>query len=158
VRRSAPVAALAALLAHGCGTTPADPGPEADGLRITGQISQPVIAIGTTATITFRLQNLTDAPIVLTFTETCQIHLVIRDAGGPPPGRNAGCSAPGTPLALPPFGEQVMPLQVRGGAPQIMIYPGIPLDRGHYRAYAVLDPANDRHLTLRSPDIVFEVR
>jgi hypothetical protein len=156
--RYAPLTALVAITLQACSNPPSGCCAEADGLRLAGEISQRVVALGTTAFITYRVQNLTSDSIILRFTNPCHFYSFITPRGEPATERSAGCFRPDAPLTLPPFGEQLLSEQVWGGAPALMIVPGIPLAPGRYRAYAVLDSTNDRHLTLRSPDVLFEVR
>jgi hypothetical protein len=153
----------AALALSACGT---DFGnglvePEAAGLRLTAAISSPIVPLGTTALITYRLQNLTSAPVRLTFSSSCQVLPFIQEAGGEivdPRSGSWGCFAVITSLALAPYGEHVVTREVRGGAPQPAIHTSVPLDPGDYRAYAVLASTLDGHLSLRSPDVAFQVR
>jgi hypothetical protein len=135
--------------------------PEAGGLRLTTTISSPIVPLGTTAVITHRLQNLTALPVHLTFRSGCQVLPFIQEAGGvivDPLGGSWGCAAAITSLVLSPYGEHVMTREVRGGTPQLAIYTSVPLDRGDYRAYAELASNNDRHVSLRSRDVAFQVR
>lgn len=151
--------ALCASGIFACRTLPTEA--EADGLRLTAAISSQTVRIGQTAVLTFRLENLTADSVALTFGSGCQIVPFIETSAGVvvnPPNGSYGCHTAITKLEIPPHGERAITQEVHGGAPQIAILTSVPLNPGDYRAYAILDPNNDRGLKLRSGPIRFTVR
>jgi len=69
-----PRAALAAALAlaAGCASAPTPPS-QAGPVRLTATIDRPQIERGGTATISFRLENVTTTPVTLQFGSGCQV-------------------------------------------------------------------------------------
>lgn len=135
--------------------------PEADGLRLTAEISTPTVNVGQTALLTFRLQNLTAESVTLSFGGGCQIVPFIETAAGVvvnPPNGSYACLAVITKLELAPHGERAITQEVRGGVPQIAIYTSVPLPPGDYRAYAILHPNSRLSFELRSDAVSFSVR
>lgn len=133
---------------------------EAQGLRLDGAISTPVVTSGQTALLSFSLQNLTDEAVRLDFNSGCQITPHIETTGGKivsPPGGSYLCTAAITSLTLPPRGEHIVVREVLAADFQIAILTSVPLPKGRYRAYAILNQ-NSRGLLLRSTPVEFEVR
>ena len=143
------------LLVLSCTQTPT----ETSGLSLEATISSPIVPIGQTSTLTFRLHNLTSRSVSLTFSSSCQVLPFIedvRDGVVYPPGGAYGCFAVITTITLPPFGEKVITQAVRGYTLSIAA-PGAVLPPGSYRGYAVLQ-SNSRQLELRSAVVAFEIR
>src|SRR5688572_2805934 len=98
---------------------PAPPAfPEAGGLKLDGSISSPIIPVGQTHTLTFRLRNLIAQPITMTFNSSCQITLFIQTRRGQevhPGGGAYVCAAIMTTLTLEPGGEALRVMHLSGG-------------------------------------------
>ena len=133
---------------------------EAQGLRLNGAISASVVPSGRTAQLSFSLRNLTDETVRLDFNSGCQITPLIETVGGSivsPPGGSYLCTTAITSLTLSPGGEHVVVREVLAADFQVAILTSIPLSKGRYRAYAILNQ-NSRGLLLRSTPVEFEVR
>lgn len=162
MRTVAGIALFSLVSAMGCtseATAPKIPS-EADGLRLDGSISAPILPLGQTAVLTFRLKNLTEETIRLDFGSGCQVTPFIEHVDGrivDPRDGSYACLAVLTSLTLAPHGEHVVTRDVFGGQFQIAIYTAVPLPKGRYRAYAMLED-NSRGIELRSTYVEFEVR
>ena len=137
-----------------CADTPSAPSPAPD-VRLLAQISPSTIAAGETATITFRLENVTTNDVELTFSSSCQIspYISLRGAVTYPSGGGWVCAAVITKLALPAGGSVTREVFVR--AADAAEYPVVALAPGEYVAYAKLDASSN---PVASPMIPFTVR
>jgi hypothetical protein len=120
-----------------CGDTPPAPSP-APAVRLLAQVSPSTIARGETATITFRLENVSSSDVELTFPDSCQImpYISLRDTVIYPSG-SWGCATVITKLALPAGGSVTREVPVR--AAEAAGYPVVALAPGEYVAYAKID-------------------
>ena len=139
-----------------CASAPEAP----DGLSLVATISRSTIPLGDTATLSFRLKNLTADPISLTFGSSCQVTPFIElDGNGVvvyPLGGSSACFTVITTLTLPGYGEHIVTQTVRGDAvQQASSIPSLP--PATYHAYAVLEH-NSREIQLRSASVVFVVQ
>ena len=157
---------LLGLAALSCESLPTEvPGPpafpEAGGLRLDGSISSPVIPVGQTQTLAFRLRNLTAQPMTMTFGSTCQVTLFIQTRTGQevyPGGGAYVCGTAITHLTIEPGGESLRIMHLYGGpGDPADLSAGLPILRGRYRAYATLQ-GNSTGVELRSESVEFEVR
>ena len=149
------VAALTSLAFAACAnpSSPAENGP----VRLRGAISQSTIARGDTATMTFRLENITTTNVVLNFTSGCNILPYINDRPSGqvvyPSGGGWGCTAALTSLELRAGGAKTVDVVVR--AADAASSGSVALKPGQYDAYATLEDTNYR---LRSATISFTVQ
>lgn len=158
-----PLLLIAALSCDSLPTeVPAPPAlPEAGGLRLDGSISSTIVPVGKTHVLTFRLRNLTEQSMTLHFSSGCQITPFIETRSGEdvyPQGGGYACTTALTSLTIEPGGEVLRPMRVHGGPPSASdVDVGLPIPRGRYRAYAILEP-NSSGVKLRSESVEFEVR
>lgn len=147
-------AILAAAVLTACGSNGL--GPQSAALRLEAAIGRSSIRFGDTTSLVFRLRNLGDDSLVLTFSNTCQIlpYITTRrsDEVVYPSSGAWGCYEALTTLTLAPGAERVTSVLVRGGAQAT--YPGVPLLPGQYVAYARLE---HRDFPLRSARVSFRV-
>jgi hypothetical protein len=136
-----------------CGDTPSAPSP-ATAVRLLAQISPSTIARGESATISFRLENVSSNDVELTFPSSCQIlpYISLRDTVTYPSG-GWGCATVITKLALPAGGSVTRDVPVR--AADAAAYPVVALAPGEYVAYATIDAYS---YPMTSPMIPFTVR
>jgi hypothetical protein len=136
-----------------CGDTPSAPSP-ATAVRLLAQISPSTIARGESATISFRLENVSSNDVELTFPSSCQIlpYISLRDTVTYPSG-GWGCATVITKLALPAGGSVTRDVPVR--AADAAAYPVVALAPGEYVAYAKIDAFS---YPMTSPMISFTVR
>ena len=136
-----------------CGDAPSAPSP-ATAVRLLAQISPSTIARGETATITFRLENVSSTDVELTFPSSCQIlpYISFRDTVTYPSG-GWGCATVITKLALPAGGSVTREVLVR--AADAAATPVVALAPGEYVAYAKIDAYS---YPMTSPMIPFTVR
>jgi len=131
-------------------------GPQHGPLRLDAAVGRSVIRFGDTTSLVFRLRNLSDDSVVLTFNDSCQVlpYITTRRADQVvhPSGGAWGCFDIITTLTLAPRGERVTAVLVRGGAEAI--HPAISLLPGQYRAYARLDHPD---FPLRSASVSFRI-
>jgi hypothetical protein len=134
-------------------TTPSDDEP----LRITTTITQSTIPRGETATITFRLENISPVDIRLFFNSSCQLLPYISDSKAGfvvyPAGGNWACAQVITELTLKPGGAVTQEVRVR--APENGAVPGVSLSPGDYETFARLD---DLAFRIRSVPLRFTVQ
>jgi hypothetical protein len=156
-RTAARVVALVALLpAASCATERLVA--VADALRLTVDISAPVVDSGEVVTLSARLRNVSNTPVTLGFGSSCQMLHYIDDASGKPVVGWWGCATVITSLSLQPGEEVTQPLAVRGGTER-SDSPLLTLPPGTYRAYAELgERVAGRPARLRCNTITFEVR
>jgi hypothetical protein len=136
-----------------CGDTPSAPSP-ATAVRLLAQISPSTIARGETATITFRLENVSPNDIELTFPGSCHIlpYISLGDTVTYPSG-GWECATVITKVALPAGGSVTREVLVR--AADAAAYPVVALAPGEYAAYATIDAYS---YAMTSPMIPFTVR
>jgi intracellular proteinase inhibitor BsuPI len=149
------VAVLTSLVFTAC-TNPSSPAANGP-VRLRGDISQSTIARGDTATITFRLENITTTTVVLNFTSGCNILPYINDRQSGqvvyPSGGGWGCTAALTSFELPAGGTKTVDVVVR--ATDTTSSGSVALKPGRYDAYATLE---DTNYGLRSATISFTVQ
>jgi hypothetical protein len=113
----------------------------AAGLEFTTTISNSVIALGDTAIITHRLHNPQTRAVTLSFKVGCSV-LPYVSAGNKqvvyPAGGGWVCTPLATSLTIPAWGEVVLKVPVRGGAPKQPFYYYAALGPGRFIAYAEL--------------------
>ena len=138
------------------------PGP----LQLEAAIARSTLGIGDTASIVFRLRNLTSDSIVLNFNDSCQIlpYITTRHADQVvhPSGGDWGCYQVVMSLTLAPEAAETLTVLVRGGAlatgPGGLRqdrHPAIPLLPGEYLAFARLEHPD---FLLRSPMLAIRVQ
>jgi hypothetical protein len=150
-------AAMLLALASACAahsptlTSPGQTGP----VRLTAAIDRSEIAPGATATVTFRLENLTAREITLDFGSTCQImpYVTRRNSSDIvyPSGGGWACATMMTQLTLPPNGSTVKEFTITRGAGD-QAEP-ISLPPGEYSLFAKLEGHK-----LESPRVALTVR
>jgi hypothetical protein len=140
IRKLAVAALLAAapLLSAAC-DSPADPSDES--VQLVTQISRNVIPPTGTATLTFRLENVSDKPITLHFSSGCQILPYIATRSDSrivyPSGGGWACTAIVSELMLKPGEIKTQDVIVQGATSTSLPAPGnVPLAAGDYSAYA----------------------
>jgi len=149
------IALFASALCAACGHSPAAPSGQPP-LRLTASITQPVVAPGSTATIVFRLENLTSETVTIDFTSSCQIMPYIShrtDARPVYPQGGWACLAVLTQLTLPAGGSASRELIVQAAGSAA--YPHVPLPPGEYVTFAKLE---DQQYRLQSPSVSFTAR
>lgn len=135
-------------------TGPTDQGP----LRLVATISQAPVPPGETATITFRLENVSMGDIRFTFNSSCQILPYITDPRSGlavyPAGGNWACATVITELTLRAGGSVQQEVKVRAAdgavTPNVVALPA-----GAYEAYARID---DLAFRLKSDPITFTLQ
>lgn len=161
------IAALtsAVLLGASCDEPPTGdestirPVPVLDGLRLEVTISQSVIPVGDSATVTMQLHNDNATAMEIYFSTGCQILPYIETASGAMRFPSVGgwaCTQALTSLTVPARGSVTRSYVVRG-ATATDDRNGASLIPGQYRAYALLDAIRSQQ-QLRSPTISFEIR
>ena len=144
----------AALLLLACGHDGVGPGDE--GLQLDASIGRSTIAFGDTTSIVFRLRNLSNDTITLSFPDSCEVLPYITtpraDEVVYPNGGAWGCFTVVTSLVLAPGAERVTAVLVRDAAQAS--YPAIALLPGEYRAYARLDHPR---FPIRSKTLAFRI-
>jgi hypothetical protein len=139
-----------------CSRNPAAPSAP-DPLRLTGSISQAVLAPGQTASLTFRLENRGSEVVTLRFPTGCQILPFVRERQNQrivyPSGGSWGCTQALTQLILPPGAVAMRTVSIiaadaAGGAAS-----GLP--PGDYDAYATVTASD---FESRSESVLFSVR
>jgi hypothetical protein len=149
------LAAFLVLLAtaDACSDTPTTPA-EATPIRLLAEISQPVLSRGESATITFRLENVSANEIRLSFSSSCQLtpYILERDTSRVVLGGGA-CLTVITNLVLPPGGSVTREVQVR--AAEVSASSAVLLGPGQYVSYARLE---DFSYKLTSPVVSLTVQ
>ena len=149
----------AALAAAAAMTACANPNkPSADGpVRLRGAITQTIINRGETATLTFRLENVSQNPVTLNFSSSCQIMPYIADRRTSqivhPAGGGWVCLTVLTQLELAAGASRAVDVQVR--AADVAAQPFVALAPGEYEAYAKIDASPYK---LQSASVTFTVR
>ena len=132
-------------------------GPQPGPLQLEAVIGRSTLGIGDTASIVFRLRNLTSDSIVLNFNDSCQIlpYITTRHADQVvhPSGGDWGCRQVLTSLTLAPEAAETLTVLVHGGAQAS--HPAIPLLPGEYLAFARLEHPD---FPLRSPMLDIRVQ
>ena len=143
---------LAAALLMACGNDGL--GPQSGPLRLEAAVGWSSLRLGDTTSLVFRLRNVGNESLVLTFSNTCQIlpYITISDQVVYPSGGAWGCFDALTSLTLAPGAERVTSVLVRGGAQGT--YPAVRLLPGQYFAYARLE---HRDFPLPSVRVSFRV-
>jgi hypothetical protein len=130
--------------------------PEGGPLRLEATIGRSTIEIGDTTSIVFRLRNVSQETVSLSFPDSCQVVPYITtlrvDEVVYPSGGAWGCLTVVTQLVLSPGAEHVTKVLVSGGAQPMT--PAVPLVRGEYRAYARLEHPR---FPLQSATVAFRV-
>jgi len=135
-------------------------GPQNGPLRLTVTVARSVIAVGDTTTVTATLRNLGADSVTLTG-GVCQIRplpYVAAEASREiiyPKGGDWICIEVLTRLTLAPGAEERRTLVVTGAAPPVPLDMAVPLGRGEYRIYAVL---NSPEFPLRAESVLLTVR
>lgn len=148
----------AAALSEGCDEQLADP--SLQNLRLTGDISRNVIPPGGTATLTFRLENISDDSVALRFTTSCQVlpYIATRPAGFIvyPAGGQWTCTAEVSELILRPAAAITRDVTVQSTGLATDPAPGnVGLLPGEYSAYARLDVTG---IDIQSIPVLFVVQ
>ena len=139
-----------------CSRNPASPSP-GDPLRLTGSISQAVLAPGQTASLTFRLENHGTEVVTLSFSTGCQILPFVRDRKAQQivyPSDGAWfCTHAVTQLILAPGEAAVRATSIV--AADTARSPVLGLPPGDYDAYATITSSTFQS---RSESVLFSVR
>jgi hypothetical protein len=136
-------------------TTPSD-----ERLRLVSQINRNVIPPAGIATLTFRLENVSDETITLNFTSGCQIlpYIATRASNRViyPDGGGWACTAVMTGITLRPGEVKTHEVTVQGATSLSLPAPGnVPLAAGEYSAYARVEAMG---VELQSASVPFTVQ
>ena len=152
-------ALIAALALAACSLAPTGPGPTDGPLRMEAAIGRPILAVGDTTDLVFRLLNTSAQSVTLDFPSSCEVLPYIRVADSDqvayPTGGGWGCYPVLSQLTIPAHDAHVVRVSLRGGAPQRAIYPETPIGVGRYVATAEVI-SSQYHL--RSAPVAFTVR
>lgn len=111
-------------------------------LRLTGPASAIDLTVGDTVRLVFRLENVGDTVVHLTFPGGCQLlpYVMDRRSGAfrYPYGGQWVCTGALSYLSLAPGQAESLDVGIRRGAPQQAIYTEVPLDPGDYFVYVTL--------------------
>jgi hypothetical protein len=134
--------------------------PTRQNLSLTGQISQNIVPPAGTATLTFRLENVSDESVTLRFTTGCQILPFIatreRNFIVYPSGGEWGCTTVISELILRPGGSTTQEVVVFAATPLSLPPPGtVPLATGEYSAYARIEATG---IDIQSISVPFDVQ
>lgn len=158
------IAAAALALGAGCASAPTLP-PQTGPVRLTAAINRAQIARGGTATVSFRLQNVTSRAVTLEFGTGCQVMpYVLRSPANEvvyPEGGGWVCTMALTEMTLAPNSVTVTELTVLASDPPADP-PGLPPGRFAFFAppgeYAFFARLESRQHTIESGRVTLVVR
>ncbi|HEV8345898.1 MAG TPA: BsuPI-related putative proteinase inhibitor [Vicinamibacterales bacterium] len=154
-RRPLAVALLTAAAMTACSNpnNPSSDGP----VRLRSGINQAIVNRGEAATLSFRLENVSQNPVTLNFGSSCHILPYITDRQTAkivhPAGGGWACLTVLTQLELAPGAVETVEVQVR--AADVAAYPFVALAPGEYEAYATVEASQYKR---RSASVTFTVR